>query len=555
MLDATQLKKTEQMLENYIVTFAYDDNYCQLIRDKKWKEAQVILETALENDPQSVVAKLCWVLCQLELRSIPVTALSASLDELIVTVKEKPELHSIAFAVYLKSIIELVRREHFKLATVLFDHLRQLASVVKAEDGAYDLWRFHIGVMKEEITRAEHRREDKAYLQGLKEKLSLLEKENIRPLKASVIKEAKIEKKDNKQIVNSRSLLKKYQEEQVQIAPDEMEEGSDVVTVVAPEKELYGGRLIYKRRHKWLSGGVIASFVLLIIAIDSSFFNFFATNHDPEELRKRLVMEPKVSSILNIYLPELSSSPEHEKQISALANMAFRKIQDRIGKVPEGSSVPEIASSSTSGAASSASAASSSAARSESGAKQRQKIIEGVNDSSRRAVLLEIQDDMQKQTQRMERLSSSAPEEDKRNREEMPRLRVEDIKETKIESLDTKDGRPIKVTTDGLVQSGDGRVFSKNPPLETAPAGTLPNGAVVQGYTVEEFKQPQKYKMVTNANVLSSPSSISYVVGKIREGDTVHVGAKLGPWLEIISERGKKGYVYAQDARHLGPAD
>ena len=55
--------------------------------------------------------------------------------------------------------------------------------------------------------------------------------------------------------------------------------------------------------------------------------------------------------------------------------------------------------------------------------------------------------------------------------------------------------------------------------------------------------------MLLNDTVVSSaPSMVSVEVSKLRKGDKVEVVSSMGPWLELRSERGKRGYIYAQDA-------
>ena len=89
------LTKIEEYLATYALVLPGDDDYYRLLDEKDWSAAQVILEKRITADPQFVPTRLCWILCQLELRTIPVTALSASLDELISAVQEDQKLHSL----------------------------------------------------------------------------------------------------------------------------------------------------------------------------------------------------------------------------------------------------------------------------------------------------------------------------------------------------------------------------------------------------------------------------------------------------------------------------
>lgn len=536
------LTKIEEYLATYALVLPGDDDYYRLLDEKDWSAAQVILEKRITADPQFVPTRLCWILCQLELRTIPVTALSASLDELISAVQEDQKLHSLGFALYLKAAIELVRREQYKLAAIILEHLRGLSEVVIAGPFQEELTAFIQQVIKEEIVRAQNRREDKSYIHLLEERLKVLEKSAGR-------KDAKRNKRNvesgSKQPSSARAILQHQlaREQEVASAPNELRDEEK-------KREPWSARAV------WL--GVIVALLLCLAAAEKVLLPLIGGELREEQLAVRLALEPRLEETGVFYLP-MPSEMGHQQQINKVASMAFSRLQERIGKVAEGGIV--VASSSVSSAAAvsssiaEASGAAASSASSAAGAEQaeqeerrRQQLTSGVNDSSKRALLLDIQEDIKRQTQNSPRIGFE-PEDDKRNQQELPRLDVEKIKETKVESLDSKDGLPVKVTTDGLIQGGDGRVYAKEPHSSDQPESS---GTDRLSYPVEEFGQPRKYKMIAASNVLSAPSSVSYVVGKLGRGDHVYVGAKMGPWLEIISERGRKGYVYAQDAKYVG---
>lgn len=114
---------------------------------------------------------------------------------------------------------------------------------------------------------------------------------------------------------------------------------------------------------------------------------------------------------------------------------------------------------------------------------------------------------------------------------------------------------PIKPGRDPNVQQirpkADGRTYG--PPQIVDPASGRSSeraldGSPLRSYDVERYDPPQVYETLTATNVLASPSLLSASITRLDARTPIQVTAKMGFWLEIRSNEGRTGYIYAQDA-------
>ena len=102
-----------------------------------------------------------------------------------------------------------------------------------------------------------------------------------------------------------------------------------------------------------------------------------------------------------------------------------------------------------------------------------------------------------------------------------------------------------------LRQGTDGRIFG--PPQVNDPASgrnqeRALDGSPLKSYEVERFDPPLVYETITATNVLAAPSLMSQTITRIKSGTPIHVSAVMGLWVEIKSNEGRVGYIFAQDA-------
>lgn len=64
--------------------------------------------------------------------------------------------------------------------------------------------------------------------------------------------------------------------------------------------------------------------------------------------------------------------------------------------------------------------------------------------------------------------------------------------------------------------------------------------------------QGQVYRVTVRTNVVSGPSYVSKVLGRLEPGDQVLVDGRVGEWFRVRSRQGKDGYVLAQNTEAVG---
>lgn len=105
-------------------------------------------------------------------------------------------------------------------------------------------------------------------------------------------------------------------------------------------------------------------------------------------------------------------------------------------------------------------------------------------------------------------------------------------------------GRPLPPPVDRNGQ----RVPYDNGGEPYDPQGITLDGQPVRAYRVEKLDEPVLYKTITATNVLAAPSLLAASVARLGPDTSVQVVTKIGQWLELRSTGGRRGYIYAQDA-------
>jgi hypothetical protein len=124
-------------------------------------------------------------------------------------------------------------------------------------------------------------------------------------------------------------------------------------------------------------------------------------------------------------------------------------------------------------------------------------------------------------------------------------------KPVEVSNLDVPDRTPrIK----DLQVGRDGRLYGPSvdkDPYKAASAGeglkTL-DGKPVQSFEVRNFPAPRRYKTIVTTKVLTAPSMLSTEVARLQPDAKIVVISSMGPWLELRSKNGTRGYIYSQDA-------
>jgi len=105
---------------------------------------------------------------------------------------------------------------------------------------------------------------------------------------------------------------------------------------------------------------------------------------------------------------------------------------------------------------------------------------------------------------------------------------------------------PARNPVPNIVRGPDGRNYG--PPPGDAKAL---DGSKLEPVEVVQLKEPRLYRVIASTSVFSSPSVVAESVARLEREAKVQVVAKMGKWLEIRSNGGRRGYIYSQDAEAL----
>lgn len=153
-------------------TTAPGSTWSELFTNKRYSEALAEVETELSNSPQSLLAKLWWVRCQLAIGKVPFMALTAPLEEAYDSLRSSADLHPLSVQTYVEVATSLAAKKQYRISIHLLERALNFLDANNA--GSVPLRRsMHntlAELINEEILRAEKSRESKQYLQTLNDK-------------------------------------------------------------------------------------------------------------------------------------------------------------------------------------------------------------------------------------------------------------------------------------------------------------------------------------------------------------------------------------------------
>jgi hypothetical protein len=125
----------------------------------------------------------------------------------------------------------------------------------------------------------------------------------------------------------------------------------------------------------------------------------------------------------------------------------------------------------------------------------------------------------------------------------------EDLGSTDKKQEISPNRQPIRTGPDGRAYGS----IQMNDPLQGRDSEKALDGSPLRSYEVEKFDPPLVFETITGTNVLSAPSLLSPSITRLDAHTHIQVTARMGFWLEILSNHGRIGYIYAQDATELSP--
>lgn len=499
------------------------------------------LEQETARQPKHYESRLWWVIAQLELSQVPVSALSAPLDTLVEEFRREPELAPLAGLTFVALASALAKRDNIRLSIIMIS--RALEFLTVAGDGLNREARDVLDAAEQELQEEERRVsilphqsdyrewlvEQGKHFSGLRK--AIVERERQRGL-ASVIEKPGIDKSvfekpgtendDNYGAVtrrgasfDSRSLLLEAAPRGVESPRGfELPRGVELSAQVKDIADKVQGVESTTEQYPKI---LIVALLGLLCASASYYFFVYPKTPDVSELKER--MQIARSAEKDIPLPQVLPKTTEEKTISASDFITeITRMKDKLqDKVQENND------------------------KLDSSQGERKVMPEELKYEAG-----DVSDDryLQEKGQRAgESQSYNGGGSD--SLAEPPALSSSRLGNYQRESLGTTQGREA---SDYLKpQRQDSLPLQDNFDPDDLEGGRTLDGTPLRAYEVEKFPSPRLYRVTAATMVFTSPSLMS------REGEQLPAGAKVqgssivGPWLEVRSVRGRRGYVRLQD--------
>ncbi|MCC6220025.1 MAG: hypothetical protein IT291_02160 [Deltaproteobacteria bacterium] len=469
------------------------------IRDGKFSEALSLIDRSLVDDPHCIETRLWWVYCQLGVGGLPLSALSAPLEEIMPQLEGEKKLARLSASVFSKLGAGLVKREQWRLAVVM---LGRASRFLEADDGASSservaLARLFSKAISCELERAEDRRGNKSYIDELKKKLS---------------------------DVNERlSRLEKLCANGHLESPAKELEMASPITSTSPE--LFPNA----ERTKPHLVAYLVIFVLLLALVGGGVAvtqyrqakKVAAFNAAIAVAASKLARAEVAMPLVARHGEVMDDNSELESVRDRLNNLAERlKVDVSETSLKDGQSVEPLAT-----------------AQAVDKELMRPEPTDAEKGDSPTGALKSPKETSGRDSARLE---------------DVPELSLEELRTTKSEDLGMVNNGE---SSSRYVRGPDGRLYG--PALEggertsAGGASELPktlDGSELKAYNVERFEPPLVYRTIVETRVIEAPSSLGAVIAELRRDAKVQVIARMGHWLEVRSVQGKRGYIYAQDA-------
>ena len=279
-------------------------------KSSSYEQLATQLDGKIASEPANPLYRLWWVQLNLKQGGLPAIALSSPLEEIFETLKGRPELFKQSYSVFLAVGGKLVGKKQYRLAVVLLERAEEFLAKAELADSneAAELRVFLREVISEEIKAAEKRREPKAYISSLEEKLASLPKDKP---KSEISKKILAEQSVTE--LSAKSIIEKSHEEQEPDleVPDTDEPNLDeTATEDLPELD----------EERESSAGLIAFGLISMGLILTAYFarNLlwpldYQGDYEPEQQASQQTQQQKASSVTNDVVSEI----ELEDTVSA----------------------------------------------------------------------------------------------------------------------------------------------------------------------------------------------------------------------------------------------
>ncbi|MDR2338405.1 MAG: hypothetical protein LBE20_07195 [Deltaproteobacteria bacterium] len=506
-------------------------DYQFLMNKGNFADAGIKIEELLltNNLPEH---RLAWILCQFAWSQVPVVTLVSPLEEILPQIQDQPKLFEFAGGVYLEVGIALVKQEKYRLAVVIlegaFNFIQQL-ELSKSEKT--EVLKLLINTFQDEIAKAERRREDKQYIEELNNKLETFKKTVIKDnqLPETTPKaqagSGKLSKKEKKNF-SAKSLLQDFdtKDKKDSELKNKLEKQE-----FSPSSKKHAKFKIQNHKSRSCFGILFAGLclcVLIYLGVQKLVVLGKTTTTETETDGLKLEMTAGLKN--NLALPALEPLRERHDTNAALGAIALKKVEDRL---QQGGKIIELVTK-----ANKTNEPDQVTVRH---GNYQQPNNNNNNNNNTEAV------------PRYEQYYGNYGEQvnNRLNQKDFDQTPNLDPKAASGRKIDVIESGERRIDMTGLHRDRDGRIYGE--PANTIEVNKMVNGGVrknVKSFYVEQYNPPVDYQTIVNVTVLSSPSAISYSISELPKGADIKVSAYMGPWLEVVSYKGRKGYIYTQDA-------
>lgn len=501
-----------------------------------------------ERNGTSATARLWWARCQLQTNRVPLTALTAPVDEIFPAIKRDPKLQLLGCSTLALLSAKLTEKGQTRLGLVLLGNAFDLAAVTDAvsESTHQALGEAYAQAIDSELLKIEGKKDPKGYAASLKKQREGIRAGTKRGVKVTPSAPAAAPPEERSFIWGDREF------------PD-----STPTVVAEPLPPAPPVKAEPKRVHLV---SIIASVVVILVLL-GSWDAVFVPAHLSDE-------EGEPGYLLAMHSPALGA-PEQAFKLPRLTPRSSDAIFEKLGSL--GNNLDLVG--------------------------ERLKNIGGAKETRSAE---EIRSDPDVDTAALEgkegkalRLAKAPPREDDElesfgapkaeptlSAERAPLLNPDRLAQLPVENVGTTPYRaPIEDTaapptaqlpsgqlppaqqprndsvgplagrrdTEGLRMGPDGQMYGPprdaTSPLITREVGTSIDGQPVRSYEVQRYPEPVLFRTIASTQVLSAPSFLATSIARLAPDTSIQVVSRMGQWLELRSIGGARGFILAQDAK------
>ena len=519
------------------------------LRANDFEAALVEIEKILNSDqPGSsnlgATNRLWWARCQLQTNTVPLTALTAPVDEIFPAITNEPKLHLLGCSTLALLSARLAERGQSRLALVMLGNAFQLAAITDGVSGATHkaLGDAYSQAIDDELRKIEGKKDPKGYAAALLQKRDAISRSiKVQPTARG---------------------LKQNTETWPSLSAPQTPKATDDQSFVWGSSSFPatdGPQLKPKSSRAQLFGigGAVAVLLVLLASWESVFSPATSSEEEAEPGYILAMNSPLFSASATMFmLPRLTPRP---------SDALFQKLGDL------GSNLDQVG--------------------------ERLRNIGGGKAPTETRSLEQMSEDPEIDSAALAtkegkalRLAKASPKADDElesfgtpqaeptlDPQRAPLLNPDRLAELPVESVGSSPYRaPIDPTqpqlpsgpdagrssggaviarqdTQGLKVGPDGQVYGPprdaNSPLLTREEGISFDGQPVRSYEVQKYPEPMLFKTIASTQVLSAPSFLATSIARLEPETSIQVVSRMGQWLELRSIGGRRGFILAQDAQ------